>query len=142
MRSPERGRPAFDRGEWASPVSSKLQKSTDIVAERQRANNPFHEESKNSVSQSIDHNFIARQNNYMDNQQPTQLASHLMTTTNFSDVLGGHYRRDNTMQRDEIVTERELLGAGTSIAQVGQDPAGKNKLDELEQLALDALDDI
>ena len=46
------------------------------------------------------------------------------------------------MQRDEIGTDRQILGAGASIAQGNQDPAGKNKLDELEQLALDALDDI
>ena len=46
-----------------------------------------------------------------------QLASQLMTTTNFSDVLaagdglglGLGHRRDNTMQRDEIGTEREIL---------------------------------
>ena len=47
------------------------------------------------------------------------------------------------MQRDEIGTDRQIRGAGaSSIAQGNQDPTGKNKLDELEQLALDALDDI
>ena len=58
-----------------------------------------------------------------------------MTTTNFSDVLAGQRPNlmDTAMDRDEITTDRQLAGQGSE---------GRDKLDELEQLALEALDDI
>ena len=54
---------------------------------------------------------------------------------------------DTTMQRDEIATEREnppMLQPYAGAAPVGGVAAdeGRDKLDELEQLALEALDDI
>ena len=65
----------------------------------------------------------------------------MLTTTNFSEVLAGH-RRDATMQRDEIGTERDILCVEAATQQEGGLDSGRNKLDELEQLALEALDDI
>ena len=54
LRSPERQRQAFDRGDWASPVSRELNPQQQSVKELDGVhglrNNPFHEESKNSVS--------------------------------------------------------------------------------------------
>ena len=144
MRSPERGRPAFDRGEWASPVSSKLQKSTDMGAERQR-NNPFHDDSKiyPNVTNSVDNNFIQQQN-YMQNP-PVQQSQHQLPShhgrmesqnsalqhntmlTNFSDVLGGRRHGDATMQREDIGADRNM-----AVQSNNGDNSGRDKLDELE----------
>ena len=60
---------------------------------------------------------------------------------------------DETMQRDEIATEREkptmlqpYAGAAQGVVVTGGPGGvvdeGRDKLDELEQLALEALDDI
>lgn len=58
MRSPDRSRKAFDRGaDWASPVSSKLQESSQVNTNNnyRNNNNPFRDEIKHSeLSQSID----------------------------------------------------------------------------------------
>ena len=135
MRSPERHRQTFERaGDWASPVSNKYQQqmsqNMDIGADRQRNLNPFQEESKHSVSnvsRSIDPASIGIGMQHQTNQRVDQ------SQTNFSDALAGrnmqHAPIDASMQREDIATGRE---SGDGI----------DKLDELEQMALEALDDI
>ena len=55
-----------------------------------------------------------------------------MTTTNFSDVLAPFkHLQDTAMHRKEIAS-----------AALSQEVADGDRLDELEQLALEALDDI
>lgn len=120
MRSPNRSRPAtIDRDDWASQCSAEAQ--SIHASETRQKNNPFHEDSQHSVTRSVD-------NTNLERQAVPRLDSQLMTTTNFSDVLGGNRL---AMQREEIATDR-----------LDADAEDQDKLDELEKLALEALDEI
>ena len=114
LRSPERRQ--FDR-DWASPVSSKLERSNILPAAQVSSNNPFNDVSKN-LTQSLEEVDMQPRRDNLDKFRG-RLESQLQTTTNFSDVL-----------------------ASRAADQMPAAPDGLDKLDELEQMALEALDDI
>ena len=132
LRSPERRQ--FDNRDWASPVSSNLDRS-NILPVQASSNNPFNDMSKNLTESHEVTEMQHRRDNI--NNFRGHLDSQLQKTTNFSDVLASRVGPNTmdlpTMQREEIGTDREMRAAA---------PDSLDKLDELEQMALEALDDI
>ena len=138
LRSPERRQFNCD---WASPVSSKLEQS-NLGRDPAGIGNPFSDEVSRNMQQSIDRPDMIPASQP---QQRIQVESQLMQTTNFSDVLAGrstnfaeHQAQHPAMERSEIATERNE--PSNIVAATGNNSL--DKLDALEQMALEALDDL